>query len=106
MGMTLAGNAGLTSTRQSTFTALIHATAPAPDVEDSMEMHVQVDGEFPHLFISTFDHDVTSRAIAHGYTSMPDVFEADCDAEGVSYSLGPSEIICQAERAVGAGLAI
>lgn len=53
-----------------------------------MEMRVQVDGEYSHLFISAFNHDVTSRAIAHGYTSMPDVFEADCDEDGVAYSLG------------------
>ena len=51
-------------------------------------MHVEYVGEYEHSLFSTFDHEVTSGAIAKAYVNMGDVFDQDCSENGVACSWG------------------
>ena len=56
------------------------------DIAGPQDMHVEYAGEYEHEVYSTFDHEVTSWAIAKAYVNMGDVFAQDCSENGVAYS--------------------
>ena len=41
-------------------------------------MYVETVGEYIHTQISSWGHEVTAEAIAHGNTNMPDAFDYEC----------------------------
>ena len=48
------------------------------DMSSSTEMYSKTEGEFIHTLIDSFEHRVTSKAIAYAGEGVPDMFGHDC----------------------------